>query len=128
MNLVLDTNVFNSKEFCKWLMNSGGEKYLPAVAYMEFSYHHLKKGNTQSMVDAYLTQLNVTVIPFGKEEARKAAQAPIGIWDFKENARDYAIGGTAVSLKARLVTNNQKHFQWMENVVSPEEVMEVKIR
>jgi len=43
MKLALDSNVFNSKRFCKWLLNSGEEKYLPAVAYMEYLYHNLKK-------------------------------------------------------------------------------------
>lgn len=122
MKLALDTNVFNSKKFCKWLLSSDEEKYLPAVAYMEYLYHNLKKGNTESMVDAFLEQMNITIVSFGKEEAAGAARESIGNWDFSENARDYAIGATAIKLDAKLVTNNIKHFKWMENVSTVEEV------
>ena len=124
MKLVLDANVFNSKNFCNWLLNSDFEKYLPAIAYMEYLYRHLKNGNTESMVNAFLEQMNITVVPFGKHDAVEAANASIGQWDFSENAHDYAIGATAITLSATLVTNNIKHFQWMDDVLTPDEVMD----
>lgn len=123
MKLVLDTNVFNSKDFCNWLLNSPDEKYLPAIAYMEYLYHNLKKGNSESMVDAFLKQMKVTIIPFGKDEAALAAKASIGNWDFSENARDYTIGATAIKMNAKLVTNNIKHFKWMEDIITPLEML-----
>lgn len=123
MKLVLDTNVFNSRDFCQWLLDTEFEKYIPAVAYMEFIYHHLKKGNTESMVDAFLEQMNVIIIPFGKLEALEAVKASIGNWDFKKNAHDYTIGATALILDAKLVTNNVKHFKWMDNVITPDDLM-----
>jgi len=36
--------------------------------------------------------MNVSVIPFRKEEALVAALRAIGRWDFKDNTRDYSIG------------------------------------
>ena len=121
MKLMLDTNVFNSKKFCNWLLSSQKEKYLPAVAYMEYLYHILKKGNTQSMLDAFLEQMHVIVIPFRREEAAEAAC--LSVDDFSENARDYAIGATAIMLDATLVTNNMKHFKWLKNVATPDEII-----
>ena len=123
MKLVLDTNVFNSKKFCKWLLNAPEEKYLPAVAYMEYVYHNLKKEITQSMVDTFLKQMNISIIPFGRFEAIEAAHCAIGNWDFSENARDYAIGATAIKLNGKLVTYNIKHFKWMGNVITPDELI-----
>lgn len=123
MKLVLDTNVFNNLKFCKWLLNTDEEKYLPAFAYMEYLYHNLKRRNTESMVNTYLKQMNVTIIPFGKDEALEAAKRSISNWDFSENARDYAIGATAIKLNAKLVTYNLKDFKWIKNVNTPEEVM-----
>ena len=123
MKLVLDTNVFNSLKFTNWLLDTECEKYLPAIAYMEYLYHHLKKGNTESMVDAFLEQMNVTVIPFGRDEVAEAARQSVGNWDFSDNAHDYVIGATAILLKAQLVTNNVKHFKWMNGVLTPDEVM-----
>ena len=122
MKLDLDTNVFNNRQFCDWLFLQDKEKYLPAVAYMEYLYHHLKKGNTESMVDAFLEHMNI-VVPFGKDEAVQAALGSFGNWDFGDNAREYTIGATAIKLNVTLVTNNIKHFKWMENVTTPEDIL-----
>jgi len=77
MKLALDTNVFNNRKFCDWLLSSSEVKYLPAFAYMEYLYHNLKKGNTESMVNAFLEQMNITIVPFGKNEAAKAAHGSL---------------------------------------------------
>jgi predicted nucleic acid-binding protein len=124
MKLALDTNVFNSEKFCNWLLSVKEEKYIPAIVYMEYLNHHLKKGNTESMVDAFLDQMNITIVPFGKNEAIQAAENSFKNWNSNENTREYAIGSTAINLKAKLVTNNLKDFKWMENVITPEEVLE----
>ncbi|MBI4813075.1 MAG: PIN domain nuclease [Methanobacterium sp.] len=126
MKLVRDTNVFNSRKFCNWLLETPEEKYLHAVAYMEYLYHNLKKGLTQSMTDAFLEQMNISVVPFGQSDAIEAAHSAIGNWDFAEDARDYAIGATAITLTGKLVTYNVKHFKWIENVVTPDEVINNK--
>ena len=123
MEIVLDTNIFNNKKFCEWLLESPEKKYLPAFAYLEYVYHNLKKGNSESMVDAFLEQMNVSVVPFGKEEALTAALAAIGRWDFKDNARDYSIGATAEKLSGLLITNNTKDFNWLKNVTTPDEML-----
>lgn len=123
MKIVLDTNIFNNKKFCEWLLESTEKKYLPAFAYLEYLYHNLKKGNTESMVDTFLEQMNITIIPFSKEEALVAALKAIGRWDFKDNARDYSIGATAEKLNGLLITNNTKDFKWLENVITPDEML-----
>jgi predicted nucleic acid-binding protein len=123
MKIVLDTNIFNNKKFCEWLLESPEKKYLPAFAYLEYLYHNIKKGNTESMVDMFLEQMNVSVIPFRKEEALVAALGAIGRWDFKDNARDYSIGATAEKLNGLLITNNTKDFNWLKNVITPEELL-----
>ena len=124
LKLALDTNVFNSKRFCNWLLLKKEEKYIPAIVYMEYLYHHLKKGNTESMVDAFLDQMNITIVPFGKNEAIKAAKNSFRNWDPSENTREYAIGSTAINLNAKLVTNNLKDFKWMKDVITPDEILE----
>ena len=123
MKIVLDTNIFNNKKFCEWLLDSPEKKYLPAFAYLEYLYHHLKKGNTESMVDTFLEQMNVSVIPFDREEVLVATVGAIGRWDFKYNARDYSIGATAEKLNGTLITNNIKDFNWLKNVKTPGEML-----
>ncbi len=75
------------------------------------------------MVNAFLEEMNVKIVPFGKGEAKEAVCSTISKWDLKENARDYTIGGIATALNAKLVTNNKKHFGWMRDVLTPDEVI-----
>ncbi|MGF7118654.1 type II toxin-antitoxin system VapC family toxin [Methanobacterium oryzae] len=122
MKLVLDTSIFNSEKFINWLLLSKEEKYLPAIVYMEYLHHHLKQGNTESMVDAFLDQMNITVVPFGKNEAIKAAKENYENSE-NQNSREYEIASTALILKAKLVTNNLKAFKWLENAVKPDDIL-----
>jgi hypothetical protein len=123
MKIVLDINIFNNKKFCEWLLKSPEKKYLPAFAYLEYLYHNLKKGNTESMVDMFSEQMNVSVIPFRKEDALVVALGAIGRWDFKDNTRDYFIGATAGKLNGVLIINNRKDFNWLKNVIMPDELL-----
>lgn len=90
---------------------------------MEYLQHHLRKGNTESMVDAFLEQMNITVVPFGKKEAVEEAKSSAQNPDHSQNVRDYAIGATAISLGAKLVTNNIDDFKWMDDVITPDEIL-----
>jgi predicted nucleic acid-binding protein len=76
------------------------------------------------MVDAFLDQMNITIVPFGKNEAINAAKSSFGNWNSSKNSREYAIGSTAINLNAKLVTNNLKDFKWMDNVITPEDLLE----
>lgn len=67
------------------------------------------------MLDAFLDQMNVTVVPFGMEEASRAASSTIGKWDFSENAHDYAVGATSITLDATLVTNNINGLKMLQH-------------
>jgi hypothetical protein len=75
------------------------------------------------MVDMFSEQMNVSVIPFRKEDALVAALGAIGRWDFKDNTRDYFIGATAGKLNGVLIINNRKDFNWLKNVIMPDELL-----
>jgi len=124
MKLALDINVFNNEKFCNWLLKSKEEKHIPAIVYMEYLQHHLKKGNTPSMVNEFLEQMNINIVPFGKNEAIKAAKSSIKDWEFTKNTREYVIGSTAIILNAKLVTNDIKNFKWLDNIITPEQIIE----
>ena len=127
LKLALDTNVFNNEKFCNWILQSREEKHLPAIVYMEYLHHHLKKGNTPSMVNAFLEQMNINIVPFGKNEAIKAAKYSVNNWKPVENPREYIIGSTALLLNAKLVTNDIKNFKWIDKVITPDELMKTPI-
>lgn len=128
MKVVLDTNVFGNLAFCNWLRKHAEiEKMIPCIAYMELVYHHLKRGRTEEYTDAFMGVHGITVVPFNAEIARVSARSAVGRWDFKEKARDYTIGATAIALGAKLATYNKRDFGWMpgDKVISPEELMEL---
>jgi len=129
MRIVLDTNVFGNLAFCGWLRDCVGiEKMIPCIAYMELVYHHLKKGQTEDYTDAFMRVHGITVVPLDAEIARASARSAVGRWDFKEKARDYTIGATAIIWEAKLATYNKRDFEWLPKgrVVSPEELMGLK--
>lgn len=121
MKLVLDTNVLHNRQFCNWLLNSDEEKYFPAVAYMEYLYNQINRGNTPSMVDVILKEMNVVVIPFGMEEAKMVVEKSSE--NFIKNARDYVVGSTALLMDAKLITNNLENFNWLEDVYTPDNIL-----
>jgi len=129
MSIVLDANVFSNLAFCNWLRGRVDiEKMIPCVAYMELVYHHLKRGRTADYTDAFLNLHGIGVFPLDAMVARISARSAVGRWDFKEKARDYTIGATALVCEAKLVTYNKKDFEWLprDRVVSPEELMELE--
>jgi len=126
MRIVLDANVFSNPVLCHWLRDRVDiEKMIPCIAYMELVYHHLKRGRTEDYVDAFLNLHGIGVVTFDAETAKASARSAMGRWDFKEKARDYTIGATAMVCEAMLATYNKKDFEWLprDRVVSPEELM-----
>ena len=127
LKLAMDTNVFKNEKFCNWLLKSKEEKYIPSIVYMEYLHHHLKKGNTPSMVNAFLEQMNITIVPFGKNEAIEAAKNSFNNLISFENPREYVIGSTALILNAKLVTDNIKNFKWLDKVITPDEIIKKEL-
>jgi ribosomal protein S1 len=70
-----------------------------------------------------LNGLDIEIVPFEKTLAMIAARSAIPRHDMSKNAMDYAIGSYAYRRKIPLITNNKKHFAWLEEVYSPEEFM-----
>lgn len=129
MSVVLDANVFSNLAFCNWLRSRVDiEKMIPCIAYMELLYHHLKRRRTEDYTDAFLNLHGIGVVPLDAMIAKISARSAIGRWDFKEKARDYTIGATAIACEAKLVTYNKRDFEWLpqDRVVSPEELMELE--
>ncbi|WP_297536094.1 type II toxin-antitoxin system VapC family toxin [Thermococcus sp.] len=128
MRVVLDTNVFNNWKFLKWLESSPLEPVINTVVYTEYLYHLAKKtGDFQIALENFETLLwtvGIDVVAFDVESAKIASKSAIGRWDFSKNTRDYMIGALALNLNAPLVTYNKKHFSWLPEVLTPEEVME----
>lgn len=127
MKVLIDTNVLSELEFLRWLRAvEDVEKYMSTVTLMEFAYHLLKKGKGEGRLKAFIDLYSISSAPFDEESAVIAARNASKKWDFGERARDYAIGSTAVSLDAILVTKNLRDFDWMpsDKVMDPKRFKE----
>ncbi len=95
---------------------------MSSISVTEFAYHLFKKGKGEGTLRAFIDLYTIRVSNYGEKEAVIAARNAVGRWDFRERARDYAIGATALSNDAILVTRNAKDFSWLPRgkVMSPE--------
>lgn len=126
MDICLDTNVFRDtdrKRFFLWIREKGIKAYIPAVAYMELSYHEIKKFGSTAKMDAFFSAEGITPVPFTPGQAVIASTNARKRNDFRENARNYAIGAFAYENGYIMVTNNKKRFDWIKEVYTPAEIM-----
>jgi tRNA(fMet)-specific endonuclease VapC len=125
MGICFDSNALSAeKTFFNWAYEHSIYMYLPAIAYMELSYHHLKKFGDTGILDDFIDGYGIEVVSFDPDLARIAAKNALSKHDFSANAMDYAIGAYAEAHNFPLITYNKKHFAWLKEVYTPEELME----
>jgi tRNA(fMet)-specific endonuclease VapC len=125
MGICLDSSVLSAgDEFFSWLFDNSIYPFLPAIAYMELSYHHLKKHGHTRVLDGFIRGYCIELVPFDTDLATVAARNALSKHDMSANAMDYAIGAYAAAHNMPLVTYNKKHFTWLKEVYTPEELME----
>ncbi|MGA9141230.1 MAG: type II toxin-antitoxin system VapC family toxin [Methanocella sp.] len=124
MGICLDSNAMSAgKTFLNWVYGNGIYAFLPSVGYMELSYHHMKKHGHTRILDGVIDGYGIDVVPFDVELARAAATKVLLKHDLPGNAIDCAIGAFAASRDMPLITYNKKHFTWLKEVYTPEELM-----
>lgn len=96
---------------------------MPSVAYMELAYHHLKKYGSTMILDGFIDGYGIEVVPFDMGLAHLAAANAQAKHNFSANATDYAVGAYAVAHDFPLITYDKKHFAWLREVYTPEELM-----
>jgi predicted nucleic acid-binding protein len=124
-DICLDTNVFSSvPEFLLWMGEKNMKGYLPAHAFMELSYYQMRRADRSvASFISTLAGLDIEIIPFDRSLAQIAANNALSKYDLSTHAVDYAIGAYAYKRKIPLITNNKKHFAWVDEVYTPEEFM-----
>ena len=124
MGICLDSNALTAgDEFFDWTFDNVIYPVLPAIAYMELSYHHLKKHGNTRVLDGVISGYSIEIVPFDADLASVAASCALKKHDMSANAMDYAIGAYAAAHDMPLVTYNKKHFTWLKEVYTPEELM-----
>jgi predicted nucleic acid-binding protein len=74
----MDTCVFYDAAFMRWLASYNGNKQIPPVVYMERCRQILEKNGTVEELDRYLNNLNINVLRFERNDARRAAELMAG--------------------------------------------------
>ncbi|OPY29607.1 MAG: hypothetical protein A4E28_00779 [Methanocella sp. PtaU1.Bin125] len=124
MGICLDSNAISAgSEFFDWTFDNIIYSVLPAIAYMELAYHHMKKHGHTGVLDGIIASYSIEIAPFDADLALVAATAALSRHDMSANSMDYAIGAYAAARNMPLITYNKKHFIWLEEVYTPEELM-----
>lgn len=124
MGICLDSNAMSAgKTFLNWINENSIYAFLPSVAYMELAYHHLKKHGSTTILDSVIDGYGIEVVPFDVDLALVAARNALVMNGFSANATDYTIGAYAYTHQYPLITYNKKHFTWLTEVYTPEELM-----
>jgi tRNA(fMet)-specific endonuclease VapC len=126
MDFCLDSNVFSSDpDFFVWMGKKDIKGYLSSLALMELSYYEMKRiGGSMVRLLSTINGLDIEIVPFDKTLAMIAAKNALPWHDMSRNAMDYAIGAYAYKRKIPMVTNNKKHFKWLDEVYTPAEIMQ----
>ena len=126
MDICLDTNVFSSDpDFLIWIDKKNIKCYLSAHAFMELSYYEMRRvGGSMINLMSMISGLDMEIVPFDKSLALIAAKNALSKYDLSNNAVDYAIGAYAYKRKIPFITNNMKHFKWLQEVYTPVEFMQ----
>jgi tRNA(fMet)-specific endonuclease VapC len=124
MAICLDTNIFSSDvKFFDWIESNIIYAFVPSTAYMELAYHYKKKHGSKKLLDYLLDSYGMEVVPFDMGLADIASSQALLKHDLSVNARDYAIGAYAYAHDLPMITYNKKHFTWLKEVYTPEELM-----
>ncbi|MBU4535488.1 MAG: type II toxin-antitoxin system VapC family toxin [Euryarchaeota archaeon] len=121
MKRLIDESALFDKDFCQYLLQSEEEYYLSALSYLEYLSWQLDKGNTPTMVDAFLAEMNIEIVPFGQKEVKEAIKLAKSS---QKNPMDLAGPATATSQGVILISNQEKEYSDIIPVESTRQFME----
>jgi predicted nucleic acid-binding protein len=117
VKISLDSNVFRDQDFLEWLiLNSDKISIcLSIIACLETYYWYLIRNLSKGDFNKDIKALQAQIVPFVQEEIFQISKnAKKSSLRFKHHARDFIIGTHAQLNNSILVTQNLKHFEWME--------------
>jgi predicted nucleic acid-binding protein len=129
-NLAIDSNIFTNKNFLNfllWKKDIIAVHILPIV-FLEVGYYFMGKDMGWDIFLKYLNRYNSVILGWDDLDnatiLRKALAQKQEL-PFRYHFRDFLIGSQCISKNLDLVTNNIKHFQWVDNirVFTPEELV-----
>ncbi|MHA2030606.1 MAG: hypothetical protein ACW99A_12725 [Candidatus Kariarchaeaceae archaeon] len=120
MKISLDSTVFRDLDFIDWLYVNSEELEITVsvIVALETSYWYKLRGLDISMFLVELDKIKGKIDDLVVEDIDLITQNTIiSNLKFRHHARDLIIGSHAQNRKSILITNNTRHFQWMEENV-----------
>ena len=131
MKLLLDTCVFNEKEFLSTLQKQDSSEvqlFINSIIYLVLGYIYFIR-QKWALFTKILNDLKIKTESISKVIAERAIKAAVYFKDTDQGAsyyfRDCLIGATAELLDFMLITKNLDDFAWLqkEKCLTPEQVL-----
>jgi len=101
----------------EWLRYTGRfDIHASIIVYAETLLWYKTLGLTREELEDELRKLKASIKNLDERLADMATDSALkygGSFPFKDHARDYVIGATALDQKATLITYNTQHFEWL---------------
>lgn len=130
MKISLDSTVFRNPKFIFWLQRNKDlfTINLSIIVVLEtFHWYNLRK-ISKTTFDKMINSLNANIINLTKNQIGKISNNVFkSQLMFKHHSRDIIIASHSIQEQAIVITNNIKHFDWMDNKnLTPDELVVLK--
>jgi predicted nucleic acid-binding protein len=130
LRISLDSNIFRDQDFIDWLQSSEDkiEVFLSVISALETFHWYNIRGISEELFKKDIEALGATINDLAYQNIFYISKnAKNSALPFRHHARDFIIGTHAQFHKAKLITFNKTHFDWLgqENVLSPDELVMV---
>ena len=71
-----------------------------------------------------LNGFDIEIVSYDRNLALVTVKNALKDHDLSDNTMDYTIGAYAYKRKIPMITNNKKHFKWLDEVYTPAEMMQ----
>ena len=127
MKISLDSTVFGNPKFILWLkrnMNYFSISISVIVVLETFHWYNFR-GIPKESFDKMLQSLNPKIINLKKDHIETVSEnALLSQLQFKHHSRDLIIATHSMLEKSIVITDNTKHFKWMnDKPMSPEDLV-----
>jgi predicted nucleic acid-binding protein len=128
--------VFRNRRFLEWLRYTNKhDLQISIIAYVETLLWYKALGLKREDLDEELKNLEVSVTELSQDLADRISANALRhrkMFPFKDHARDYVIGTSALESKATLISYNLDDFRWVKEeggaVDTPESFLATEIR
>lgn len=118
MNISLDSTIFRNSDFLLWLKRNKENFNISLSVIVELETYHwyVLRSIPDAIFNNLIKSLDAKVIDLSRDQIGKVSKNTIiSRLQFKHHIRDIIIASHANYESAIVITDNIRHFSWMEN-------------